>query len=373
MAVLTLHFAFAFAHATQPSCEAPILVEAAASFREDGYAVLRQFASEAEVVAMREAMQEMVVGWWREESQADVDNVFVTGDNQTKAQAASRYFFDSAARVHFFREPGDAPKDGSPPALNKVGHGLHLDNSTPFGAYSRSRRIAEVARTVAGLRAPVLPQSMYIFKGAHVGGVVTSHQDGTFLYTRPRQSVVGLWLALHDAHEGNGCLWARPGSHHEPLRRRFVRTENADGETVMTFVNASAKKAESFWSADPWWRRAWGWLAGRWLGRSRGPAPSHRRVLESAEAARAWEGSWPPSERDLDAAELTARGFVPLPVRAGDLVVFPGTLDHLSLPNSSPDDRHTFQLHVIEGPDAGVSWAAENWLQYPSGKAFPVL
>ena len=41
MAGLTLHF-------TQPSCEAPILVEAAASFREDGYAVLRQFASEAE-------------------------------------------------------------------------------------------------------------------------------------------------------------------------------------------------------------------------------------------------------------------------------------------------------------------------------------
>jgi hypothetical protein len=49
---------------------------------------------------------------------------------------------------------------------------------------------------VAGLRAPVLPQSMYIFKSAAVGGPVTSHQDGTFLYTRPQQTVVGLWLAL---------------------------------------------------------------------------------------------------------------------------------------------------------------------------------
>ena len=102
-------------HAT-PSCEAPLL-DAAASFRENGYAVLRQFASEAEVAAMREAMQDMVAAWWRDESQTDVDNVFVTGDNQTKAQAASRYFFDSAARVHFFREPGDAPDDGSAPAL----------------------------------------------------------------------------------------------------------------------------------------------------------------------------------------------------------------------------------------------------------------
>ena len=73
------------------------------------------------------------------------------------------------------------------------------------------------------------------------------------------------------------------------------------------------------------------------------------------------------------AAELAARGFVPLDVRAGDLVMFAGTLDHLSLPNGSPHDRHTFQLHMIEGPTAGVQWGAENWLQYPQGRAFPQL
>ena len=60
-------------------------------------------------------------------------------------------------------------------------------------------------------------------------------------------------------------------------------------------------------------------------------------------------------------------------MRAGDLAVFPGTLDHLSLPNRSPHDRHTFQLHMIEGPAAGVQWAPENWLQYPGGAAFPSL
>ena len=58
---------------------------------------------------------------------------------------------------------------------------------------------------------------------------------------------------------------------------------------------------------------------------------------------------------------------MPLPVKAGDLVLFPGTLDHLSLPNGSPLDRHTFQLHMIEGPDGGVTWAEENWLQYAGG------
>mmetsp|Transcript_18676 Transcript_18676/g.20554 ORF Transcript_18676/g.20554 Transcript_18676/m.20554 type:complete len:99 (-) Transcript_18676:57-353(-) len=48
-----------------------------------------------------------------------------------------------------------------------------------------------------------------------------------------------------------------------------------------------------------------------------------------------------------------------------DLVVFCGTLDHFSLPNFSPHQRHTFQLHLVEGPTtAGITWSPENWLQY---------
>ena len=103
---------------------------------------------------------------------------------------------------------------------------------------------------------------------------------------------------------------------------------------------------------------------------------SQARRLSRSERARSWEGHWPPVNTTADKAaakELHAHGFVPLPVKAGDLVVFPGTLDHLSLPNLSPRDRHTFQLHMVEGPDAGVEWAPENWLQTPDGAAFTRL
>ena len=259
----------------------------------------------------------------------------------------------------------------------------------------------------------------YIFKNAHVGGSVTSHQDGTFLYTRPQQTVVGLWLALHDANEGNGCLWARPGSHLEPLRRKFVRSraESGDGdEVVMKFVNASSADEEVYLSrallgaaegngaadgtaADggtpprasassaggPALVRH---LARLWADgtarlrraladskRKRSIAARARRISRS-ELARSWEGHWPPVNTTADKAaakELRAQGFVPLRVGAGDLVVIAGTLDHLSLPNLSPRDRHTFQLHMVEGPDAGVEWAAENWLQVPDGATFARL
>ena len=67
---------------------------------------------------------------------------------------------------------------------------------------------------------------------------------------------------------------------------------------------------------------------------------------------------------------IVEAGFVPFECKAGDLLVFPGELDHLSLPNYSGKSRHTFQLHLIDGPEAGVAWAPENWLQYPEGESF---
>lgn len=320
------------AHGSSDSCDAGALAAAAESFRRTGYAVMPGFAGADEVAAMLASMDAMVDDWWQAEKSAPSDGtVFTTGANQTSAQAKSKYFFDSAARVHFFREADDggSADDAARPPLNKVGHGLHLEASTPFGAYARSARVAAVAREVAGLVAPVLPQSMYIFKEARVGAAVTSHQDGTFLYTRPQQTVVGLWLALHDAHTGNGCLWARPESHAEPLRRRFVRTAAEDGEVAMHFVNASADSPEAFFST------------------ALGGAAAGSEAATRGEAARSWEGTWPPpgvaAGEPEAAAELAARGFVPVSVKAGDLVMFAGTLDHLSLPNTSPDARHTFQ------------------------------
>jgi phytanoyl-CoA hydroxylase len=32
--------------------------------------------------------------------------------------------------------------------------------------------------------------------------------------------------------------------------------------------------------------------------------------------------------------------------------------------------RHTFQLHLVEGPLQGFTWSESNWLQYPPGVSF---
>ena len=79
-----------------------------------------------------------------------------------------------------------------------------------------------------------------------------------------------------------------------------------------------------------------------------------------------WDGGLP----ENDWSGLLDAGFVPVECKAGDLLVFCGELDHLSLPNYSDHPRHTFQLHLVEGPDASVTWSPSNWLQYPGGKPF---
>jgi phytanoyl-CoA hydroxylase len=51
---------------------------------------------------------------------------------------------------------------------------------------------------------------------------------------------------------------------------------------------------------------------------------------------------------------------VPLPARAGSLVLLHGLLPHYSAPNRSARSRHAYTLHVTDGRSA---YSASNWLQ----------
>ncbi len=107
-------------------------------------------------------------------------------------------------------------------AINKIGHALH-DLDPTFQAFSYQLRLAVLAQQL-GLVDPLLLQSMLIFKQPSIGGEVSWHQDGSFLYTVP-QSVTGFWFALEEATLENGCLWALPGEHVRGLRSRFRRID----------------------------------------------------------------------------------------------------------------------------------------------------
>jgi phytanoyl-CoA hydroxylase len=189
-------------------------------YERDGFLVLERFATPAACDALIARAGELVRGF-----APDTVSIFSTRD---QARTSDAYFLGSGDQIRcFFEEEAFAP-DGSlrrpiEQSINKIGHAIH-DLDPVFSRFSRDPRLAELAG-VLGLAQPLLLQSMYIFKQPFIGGEVAAHQDHTFLWTDP-PSVMGLWFALEDATVDNGCLWARPGGHAEPPRKRFHRARD---------------------------------------------------------------------------------------------------------------------------------------------------
>ena len=347
---------------------------AAAALAADGVAVVKGFASGEECSSLMSRMATLIEEWTPLQARGAV---FRTDEAQ---RTTSDYFLDSADRVHFFMEPGavDGTTGGlradvsKQEALNKVGHGLHVADAA-FAEYAFSPKVVSLV-TALGYADPVLPQSMYIFKQPGIGGEVTSHQDATFLNTTPRQSVLGLWLALQDATLENGCVWARPGSHREPLRRAFRRNPAHFGDVAAGVAADRSAPQMLFEHVD-----GSGEHAGARDAVRGGGGGVEAGGVSGATDAWAWEGRMPGGKGlsvEAGAAAARAAGFVPLTCAAGDLVLIHGTVEHLSLANTSTQSRHTFQLHLVEGPAAGVTWSRRNWLQYGDAaqrRSFPRL
>ncbi|CAL8326492.1 unnamed protein product [Boreogadus saida] len=256
----------------------------AQKYQEDGYVVMDGLLTAEECDQLRCRMAEIVDGM-------DVPEhcriTFSTDNDQLKDQGNADYFLTSGDKIRFFFEKGvfddkgefTVPRERS---LNKVGHALHAHEPL-YKKMTHSPQVQGIAKKL-GLQSPVILQSMYIFKQPGIGGEVTPHQDATFLHTTPLGRVMGLWVALEDATEDNGCLWFIPGTHSSGISRRMVRTQ--EGYPLTNFVG---------------------------------------------------------QEQTYDDDK-----FVPAPVKKGGVVLIHGQVVHRSAPNTSDNSRHVYTFHLME-------------------------
>jgi phytanoyl-CoA hydroxylase len=160
----------------------------ATAYAQDGFVVLRGFATRAEADQLLDAAVDLA----RRYARGEVDPpTFVTPEQNLADQQAP------------------SAEDAS----SKVFRIHHL---SPFHEFA-------VRDDVLDAVAPLLRTgdidcflSQFIFKSPGAWGQ-PCHQDSFYFPFTPARPVVGVWVAVTDAVRDNGPLYVVPGSHHEPV------------------------------------------------------------------------------------------------------------------------------------------------------------
>nr|XP_054770438.1 phytanoyl-CoA dioxygenase domain-containing protein 1-like [Lytechinus pictus] len=233
-----------------------------------------------------------------------------TFDTSENTQARNKYFMNSGDKIRFFFEKEALDKEGN--LLVDKHCSLNKVGHALHELSSPFKRVScsKKVQDIArnlDFKKPVIVQSMYIFKPPHFGGEVTAHQDGIFLHTDPLK-LIGYWIALEDAEIDNGCLYFIPGSHSRDIKTRMVM--DADGGATV-------------FQGEPYPMRV--------------------------------------SDED----------FIPVPVKAGSLIIIDAKVVHKSSKNTSDRSRHIYTFHVAESEK--TEWSKENWLQPTAEMPFPQL
>jgi phytanoyl-CoA hydroxylase len=145
-------------------------------YRENGYLVADERIPAADVERLRQESLAIFRG------QGDVRGVTLGDPDESEIDTLKRYFC-----LHYPHKVSKAMLD-----------------------FLRHPALVEVLQSIIGPNVKCM-QSM-LFVKAPGGRGQAWHQDEFFVPTRDR-SLCGIWIALDDADQENGCLWVIPGSH----------------------------------------------------------------------------------------------------------------------------------------------------------------
>jgi ectoine hydroxylase-related dioxygenase (phytanoyl-CoA dioxygenase family) len=178
----------------------PASADAAEFFRQNGFLVLKDAVSAAEIDGLCAEAAQICRG-----SRGDIRGVTPASPEEADLEVMRRYLC-----IHF---------------PHKISELMHQTLAHPA--------IVDVLTSVIGPNVKCM-QSMLFIKASGKPGQAW-HQDEFFIPTRDR-SLAGAWIAMDDATVENGCLWVIPGSHRHgiiwPQRKHDDRRFDCTGEAM---------------------------------------------------------------------------------------------------------------------------------------------
>jgi len=177
---------------------------------QDGYLRLGKVLSEAELAALQQRIDEIMLG----QAGIDYDRVLMQLDSDTGA------YGDMPAQTKGFKGP----------TLNyrKI---QDLEHDPLFLAYTQRPLFQEICARVYGAHASIACfRAMFMNKPAGKGTVLPWHQDGGAGWDVDRDPLVTVWTALDPATIANGCVKVIPGSHKLGLLSAYGHTITPEQE-----------------------------------------------------------------------------------------------------------------------------------------------
>lgn len=278
-------------------------------YRENGYVHIPNFLSPSDVLLLKNTVSDITRNAPLPER--ILPHVKYMG---------TKYHLDSVDSMQLFFE-NQHVKDGTllaplQQSIHKIGHGVHVES--PAGrSVTFSLDMKKAVQSLTGFPSAAVVQSMFLLKQARVGEASGVHIDETYLMTQPPSRVAGVWIALDDALESNGCLEFLPGSHKTHA------------------VNKT------------WCRKR-----------------------SSHESGSEWESLMKFDSNEAQESPVDENSFIKVPVRSGGLVLIHGRVLHKSNPNTSQDTRFAYTFHVY---DTESQWSPFNWIQEKENYKFPLL
>lgn len=204
------------------------------AFLEDGYGVVENLLSPAEVEAAKAALSGFVRTYGNDRERAEL----IPGKD------GSQY---SGARIRkhnsdfFFQlEAGQEPRTDDAEALeSQVRKFMCFEDEHPVFREMLGPE-SPMARIVGELLedTPLLFQCMALIKPARIGSTKPWHQDNAYFAVSPLEAVCGVWIALDEATVQNGCMHMLRGGHkagpllHEHRRDCEIHVSRLDLKTL---------------------------------------------------------------------------------------------------------------------------------------------